>query len=96
MKKGLLSLFAIFSFFVAFSQEKPKNVSTELVQIKVDPRYKTVKKNQIQAGDDVKSAKAVDEKQTPNKTKTNTTPIEAELRVKAVKKEKTTSDINNK
>ena len=95
MKKGLLFILAILGSTVSFAQEKPKNVSTELVQLKLEPRNKK-EKQQVISEKNTKTPREVDIKQNTNKDATKSTPRKAELRVVPLKKKKPTPTINNK
>ena len=85
MKKGLLFLLSTLSFVVAFSQDKPKNASTELVQIKVEPQ-RMPKTQSIKSAGNAKTGIVVRNKQTPKRKDANTTPRKAEMHAVPVKK----------
>ncbi len=95
MKKEALSvLLVLFGFSFTFAQEKPKSVSNELVQIKVDPR-RSHKSQPVRSADNVRSEGIGDRKQKPRSKNVNNEPRKAELRVVPVKK-KTTNREDNK
>ena len=95
MKKEALSiLLVLFGFSFAFAQEKPRSVSNELVQIKVEPR-KSQKSHPENSDRNVKSEGIGDRKQKPSSKNVNNAPRKAELRVVPVKK-KTTNREDNK
>ncbi len=95
MKKGLISLLTLLGVTVAFAQEKPKVISTELIQLKVDPRYKAENK-QLQSAGNVKTLRVVEMKQKPNTNTSDPTPQKAVLRPAPKKQEKPIQEINNK
>lgn len=93
MKKGLLFLVTILSVGVAFAQDKPKNVNTEFVQIKLEP-LRTTKTQSIKSNEIAKKEGVVGIKQKPKRKDANTMPRKAELHAVPVKKN--TNKENNK
>lgn len=96
MKKGLLSLLALLGFAVAFAQEKPKTISTELIQLRVDPRYKSEKQQQVKLEGNTKQVRSVELRQNPNANAANPTPIKVNLRPMPKKQENPIQEIKNK
>ena len=72
-----------------------KVISTELIQLKVDPRYK-VEKKQVKSASNVKTLRVVEMKQKPNTNTIEKTPQKADLRTTPKKQEKLIQEINNK